>query len=231
MFSGPFQWPATCAHGARGTVVVIDVFRAFSVACYLFARGAEMIIPAGAIQDAWKFAGELPDAVLIGERSGKKLDGFHFGNSPSEIEGADFNGKTVIHTTHAGTQGIVNAINASEVLTGAFVNAGATCKYIRSKSVDRVTLVRMGLHATARTDEDDLCAEYLKALLLGERFDVAGIKEDLRASTCSNRFFDPDKPWSPEADFHKCLDTDRFDFVIRANGNEGRVAILEKIEI
>ena len=35
------------AKAARGLTVIIDVFRAFSVEAYLFAQGAEMIIPVG----------------------------------------------------------------------------------------------------------------------------------------------------------------------------------------
>lgn len=202
---------------ARGIVVVIDVFRAYSVACYAFVNGASGIIPVGEVEDALNLGKTIPDSVLIGERKGKKLSGFDYGNSPTEIKKVDFSGKTIIHTTHAGTQGLVNAKQASEILTGSFVNAIATSRYIRGKSPREVTLVRMGSEARVRTDEDDLCADYLRSLLKGEYFDIQTVKNRLRGSPCSNRFFDPEKPWSPPSDFELCLDIDRFDLVVRAD--------------
>jgi len=45
----------------------------------------------------------------MGERKGKKLPGFDYGNSPTEIQAIDFSGKTVIQTTSAGTRGFADA--------------------------------------------------------------------------------------------------------------------------
>ncbi|MDJ0831305.1 MAG: 2-phosphosulfolactate phosphatase [Desulfobacterales bacterium] len=204
------------AKKAEGVAVVIDVFRAFSVACYAFAGGAERIFPVGEIDAAFKLKAKLPDAVLVGERGGKKLEGFDLGNSPTEIQGADLTGKTLIHTTHAGTQGLVNVRHATMILTGAFVNARATACYIQSLAPKIITLVRMGLEARSRSDEDDLCAEYFTFLLGCGSFDDASVKPTLRASKFSERFFDPKQPWSPESDFDLCLMVDRFDFAIQA---------------
>lgn len=212
------------AQNAEGITVIIDVFRAFSVACYVFAKNASCIYPVGAVDQAWALKKKKPHAVMIGEREGKKLPGFDFGNSPTEIRDIDFKDKTVIQTTHAGTQGLVNAPHASEILTGAFVNARATAHYIKSKLPTCVTLVRMGFAARARSDEDDLCARYLESLLLESPFDTGSVEKTLRASLASVRFFDPDQPWSPEGDFYLCLDVDCFNFVIRAEtGEDGRL--------
>lgn len=217
------------AQNAEGITVIIDVFRAFSVACYLFAKNASCILPVGAIDQAWALKKKKPHAVMIGEREGKKLPGFDYGNSPTEIRDVDFSDKTVIHTTHAGTQGLVNAPRASEILTGAFVNARATVHYIKAKLPACVTLVRMGLAARSRSDEDDLCARYLESLLLGSPFDTGSVEMTLRASPSSIRFFDPDKPWSPVGDFHLCLDVDRFNFAVRAGTGEDGLLCLRPV--
>ena len=217
------------ASNARGITVIIDVFRAFSVACYLCNGNASKILCVGTVECALKLKRRIPDAILIGERGGKKLDGFDFGNSPTEIGTLDLTGKTVVHTTHAGTQGLVNANRASEILTGSFLNAAATARYIQSKAPPEVTLVRMGLEATRRTDEDDLCAAYLEAQLTGRAFDAMGIKEKLRHSPCSDRFFDSQKPWSPATDFDMCLDVDCFDFVLRAVPRDENAVHLQRI--
>ena len=208
------------ARTARGIVVIIDVFRAFSTACYAFARGVEKIYPVGDVADALALSREKRGAILVGERHGKKLEGFDFGNSPSEIFDVELQGKTIILTTHSGTQGLVNALRAEELLTGAFVNARATCDYIRSKLPDQVTLVKMGLGAEIASDEDNLCAEYLESLLLGREFDVSSIEPTLRKSSFAERFFDPAKPWNPPRDFELCLKTDIFDFFIKAHRDE-----------
>ena len=48
------------ARAARGLTVVIDVFRAFSVAVSAFARGAERIFPVAAIDDARALKAQFP---------------------------------------------------------------------------------------------------------------------------------------------------------------------------
>ena len=50
----------------------------------------------------------------MGEVHGRAPDSFDFGNSPFEISGVDFHGKTIIQRTSAGTQGIVAAANQAD---------------------------------------------------------------------------------------------------------------------
>lgn len=204
------------AKEAEGIAVIIDVFRAFSTACYCLHGNAKRIIPVGDIQETVFLKERLAHSVLIGERGGKKIDGFDFGNSPTELQYVDLRSKDVIQTTHAGTQGIVNAKKAGEVLTGAFVNAKATAHYIKSKDPAVVTLVRMGWQAETQSDEDNLCADYLESLLFEKDFDEQAIRPRLQASPCSARFFDPAKPWSPSSDFELCLRLNVFDFAVIA---------------
>ena len=135
------------AKEATGLTVIIDVFRAFSLDCYLFDNGAEMIIPVGDIEEAYRLKRENPEYVLIGERTEQMPEGFDFGNSPSHVLNHDFTGKTIVHTTSAGTQGMVNAMNADEVISGSFVNAGAIVEYIKHKNPQTVSLVGMGYGA------------------------------------------------------------------------------------
>ena len=118
------------AKQARGLTVIIDVFRAFSLECYLYDMGVKEIRPVGTIEEAFRRREDLTDTVLVGERYGKKCEGFDYGNSPSSIQVENVRDKIIIHTTSAGTQGIVNANGASEIITGSLVNAKAVAEYI-----------------------------------------------------------------------------------------------------
>jgi 2-phosphosulfolactate phosphatase len=219
------------ARKARGVAVVIDVFRAFSVTCYAYARGARRVIPVADLDVALSLKREYPQFLSIGERGGKKVDGFDFGNSPTEISQTDVRGKTIVHTTSAGTQGLTNASQADVVLTGSLVNAAAICTYIESLKPERVSIVRMGKAALERSAEDDLCAEVLRGRLSGEGYDVSGVREKLRSAPAAQKFFDPEATWAPEGDFDLCTDVDRFGFVLRLlNGGPGNF-YLEKINL
>jgi len=204
------------ARAARGVAVIIDVFRAFSVAPYVVAAGAARLLPVAEIEEAFALRTSFPGAVLVGERHARKLPGFDAGNSPAEMLAIDLRGKVVVHTTHAGTQGLIHAENAGEVLTGSFVNISAVCRHVLSRTPERVTLVRMGHEARARCDEDDLYAESLERMLRGGAAPVTqSVRERLRDSPAAQKFFDPRCDWAPEADFDLCTDVDRFDFVLQ----------------
>jgi 2-phosphosulfolactate phosphatase len=217
------------ARAARGVTVVIDVFRAFSVACYAFSGGVDRMIPIGEIEKALALKRANPGWLAFGERYGKQLEGFDFGNSPTHIVEADLRGKTIVHTTHAGTQGLTNAQGADVVLTGSLVNAGAICRYISSLAPALVTIVRMGTAGSARTDEDDVCAELLHARLTGRPYDVSTIRERLRRCPAARKFFDPGATWAPERDFELCTDVDRFDFVLHLTGRDQVHPYLESV--
>ena len=204
------------AKQADGLAVVIDVFRAFSMECYLYASGAEEVRPAGTVEETFAWREKDPDCILVGERHGKRIEGCDLGNSPSSIDPGMIRGKRVIHTTSAGTQGIVNAVHAGEILTGSFVNAKAVSAYIRQKAPERVSLACMGKEGIAPAEEDELCADYLKSLLTREGMpDIDQRLVNLRFQG-GRHFFDPDlREIFPEQDFWMCIARDRFGFVLR----------------
>ena len=219
------------AKAARGVTVVIDVFRAFSLEAYLFSEGVEKIIPIGSVDDARKLKNDNPEYILAGERHGKILEGFDTGNAPSLIHLLDLEGKTVVHTTSAGTQGIANAQNASEILGCGLVNARATAEYIRKSGAEAVSLVCMGLEALAPTEEDTLCARYIKSLLLDEQIDMKSEIESLKFTSGAKFFDKAQNDVFPERDFYMCTDLDKFSFVMRITDGDDGIRYKEKVDI
>ena len=216
------------AKQARGVVVIIDVFRAFSVACYAFDSGAIQYIAVGDAKSAFELQKRYSNSVLVGEREEKKIEGFDFGNSPTEILKVNLKGKTVIHTTTAGTNGLVNAKNASLLLTGSFVNADAIVKYIKTLKPEHVTLVAMGYRAETTAEEDVLCARLISERLKGQKPDFQKQLTDLKTGSGS-RFFNPKNiDFSPPTDFFLCTMIDRFDFVLRAERRyDGHISLIK----
>ena len=202
------------AEAARGLAIVIDVFRAFSLAPYAAAGGARLL-PVAEPATALDLRARHADWLLAGERFGRRLDGFDFGNSPYDITRADVANRTLVHTTHAGTQGLVRAVDADEVLTGSFVNAAAIVRYVRARAPARVSIVRMGHHARERCVEDDACAELLLARLTGAAHDETGLLARLPGTPAADKFRDPQATWAPYEDLALCMALDHFDFVLR----------------
>ena len=209
------------ARKAKGLTVIIDVFRAFSLECYLYAMGAKVVRPVETVADAFRLRDMIPHSLIAGERGGRKCEGFDFGNSPSLLDAVKINGKEVIHTTSAGTQGVANAVNASEIVTGSLVNAAAVAEYVKRCKIDEVSLVGMGKGGKEVAKEDELCAEYIKSLILGYplpdiRERIAGLRND-----GGSHFFDADNQEDfPMADFDLCADYNRFNFVLKVGRGE-----------
>lgn len=209
------------AKQAEGLTVIIDVFRAFSLECYLYDMGVKEIRPIGSVEDAFALHEELPRCVLIGERHGKKCDGFDFGNSPSTVLPEAVKEKTILHTTSAGTQGIVNATGASEIITGSLVNAKAVAEYIKKSQPDTVSLVCMGYAGVRPAAEDELCAEYIKSLVEGvELPDFEQRIADLQKHGGEHFFDEEQQEVYPKEDFFMCVKYDKFPFVIHVEKDE-----------
>ena len=209
------------ARQAKGFTVIIDVFRAFSLECYFYAAGAKLIRPVGSLDEAYLLKNQYPDCLLAGERKGRKCEGFDYGNSPCTIVGDEVRGKTIIHTTSSGTQGIVNAVGADTIITGSLVNAKAIAGYILMKQPAEVSLVCMGNGGVLPAVEDELCAEYIRSLLIGEEFE--NLEEEIRNLRYhgGEHFFTPEtQDVFPEQDFWLCTMFDRFDFVLKVEKDD-----------
>jgi 2-phosphosulfolactate phosphatase len=200
---------------ARGLAVVIDVFRAFTTAAYVMANGAERIIPVGTVEEAFELKRANQGVVLMGERGGKQVQGFDYGNSPHEVRDVDFTGVTVVQTTSAGTRGLMLAGNADEILPGSFVMADAIVEYIRKRSPRVVSLVAMGWGGAEQSPEDELLAEYIEMRLNGEKPGFKDMKEEIRRHPQGAKFFDETQEMFVEGDFYAALDINRFNFCLR----------------
>lgn len=221
------------AKQADGLTVIIDVFRAFSMECWLYALGAGEVRPVGSIEETFAWKEKDPGCILAGERQGKRIDGCDLGNSPSSIDPVAIRGKRIIHTTSAGTQGIVNAVHADEILTGSFVNAKAISAYILKKNPEKVSLVCMGKAGLEPAEEDELCAVYLQSLLTGNEMPDIGSRLQALAQGGGRHFFDPAQQGVyPEKDFRMCVDRNRFDFVLKVGKDpDGLVSRLIRPDI
>lgn len=206
---------------AEGLTVVIDVFRCFTFEAFALNSMAKHIYISDDIDKCLQLKRDNSDYIIAGERDGVTLQGFDLGNSPAElIMNFDVEDKTIIHSTSSGVRGIVNAKGASEILGGSFVTAKAIAKYILDKNPKKVSLVCMGWSCVRPTDEDTVCAEYIKSLLIGEEMDLSE-KLPTFKDGCGKHFFDnKDKKSFPMPDFFMCLMPNIFDFVLKAEYDE-----------
>ncbi len=202
------------ARRARGTVVIVDVFRAFTTAAVALAQGAARIIMVPEPEEAlWLRARGFGD-LCVGEVNGRRPKGFDFGNSPYEMTQASLTDKVIIQSTRAGTVGVAAAKHAETVYAGSFVVANATANAVRHDDPAHVTIVAMGYNALVRTDEDELCALYLRNLLEGRQPDPEAIRRLVLASGETAKFHDPDQPHFHPEDCEIALQIDAYDFAI-----------------
>jgi 2-phosphosulfolactate phosphatase len=209
------------ARRASGTVVIIDVFRAFTTAAVALARGATRIIMAGTVEEALALRKNGLGQICMGEVGGRRPPGFDFGNSPFELSQAELGGVTVIQRTGAGTQGIVAAKGAERLYAGALVTAKATARAVLAGPRQPITLVAMGNNTVVRTDEDELCAIHLRNLLEGRQGNAQAVRQVILAGGEIAHFGDPARPHMPAADLDLALDVDRYDFAIEVTVQRG----------
>lgn len=101
-------------------VVIVDIFRATTSICSAFYNGAKSVRTVASVQEAkiLKSQGYL----VAAERNVKKCDFADFGNSPFDFTTAKVKDKEIIFTTTNGTQAVEMALDADEIIIGAFSN-------------------------------------------------------------------------------------------------------------
>jgi 2-phosphosulfolactate phosphatase len=209
-------------HTAQGTVIVIDVLRAFSTAAYALSLGAREILLVGTVEEAQSLRPQIPNSKVMGEVNGIRPDGFDFGNSPTYLSQEDLSGVTMIQRTTAGTQGVIRSQNAEVLLASSLVVANATVQHVKKLGADQVTFVITGKDFGGG-DEDLACAEYMEALLKGEQPDPQPFIQRVLTSKDASQHFDPNKVGFPVSDLDYCTQIDKFDFAMPIERNDGRL--------
>lgn len=118
---------------SESLVVIIDIFRATSTIAAAMDNGAKKIVPVDNVEECIRLGKEIENSITAGERNGQVVEGLEYGNSPSAYPGDFVNGKTLVLTTTNGTRLLHKVKDAPEVLSGAFLNLGATANYIKSQ--------------------------------------------------------------------------------------------------
>ena len=112
-------------------VIIVDIFRATTSMCAAFNNGARSIRTVATVEEAihYKEKGHL----VAAERNVKKCDFADFGNSPFDFTHEKVADKEIIFTTTNGTRAIEMALDADEILIGAFSNITTLTNYCNSK--------------------------------------------------------------------------------------------------
>ena len=224
------------AEGARGTVVVIDVLRAFSCSALMFHFGVRDLALVKTPEEALAFRDRDPEYLVAGEVKGVKVEGFDVGNSPADIVSkgeAFFGRRRVAVRSSAGTQGVLAAaVTADEVMLGSYLTAAATVRHIRARrgAGDRVTIVAMGFEGIRPSVEDERCGDYLEHLL---REGEAGRPAYDHVSAVWACLHDPEiaaslrgeHAYRPKEDIVLALQRDLFDFAMVGRLEDGHVRV------
>ena len=212
--------------------VVVDVLRATSTIAQALAAGYERVYCCAEIEDALALRKELGDSALLGgERSAVRIDGFDVGASPREFlerpDGVD----TVIFSTTNGTRAILAAAGrCEEVLLGSLLNLGAVAAAVRERGAD-VVLLCAGFQGTFALD-DAYCAGRIVQQLEHERRDaakaveiVAGAFPDPHTAVLARTYGPP----GLKDDIKFCAQVDVLDVVPRFVQMRGRVAEIQRM--
>lgn len=210
---------------AEGAVVVIDVFRAFSVSAYALAGGAAACRLVREVEQARALADKLPGAIISAEVDGLPVDGIEISNSPTQISQADLAGRVLVQRSSAGTQAMVAAVRADQRFAASLVVAAATARAVAASGTSLVTLV------ASRPDhlEDVACARLLEAYLR-----VATPPHDLLAELLASERYRGLAAGalrgSPGTDYALALATDRFDFAMPVGEDEFGISLTARRE-
>jgi 2-phosphosulfolactate phosphatase len=116
------------AREQKAVAVVVDALRASATITCLLQQGAAEVLVVKEVGEAYACRREHPETLLVGERGGLKVEGFDFGNSPTEIQRAEVQGKRVAFTSTTGAQRLVDCLGATAIVVGTPINASAVAR-------------------------------------------------------------------------------------------------------
>ena len=213
-------------------VVMIDAIRASASICTAFMNDVELIIPVSDKEVAKDY--KKQGYIIAGERDGKTIKGFDYGNSPFNFTEENIKGEKLAFTTTNGTQ-VINLVKNGkqkniDLLVGSFVNISVLANYLNNQKKD-ILILCSGWKNTVNI-EDTLFAGRLTDLLMKkdkyEVLEAANLAYNLFLSS-GDSYYDfvmknsprlKEKSKELEKDFRYCLTEDTADVIPYLKENE-----------
>jgi len=181
--------------------VVIDVLRATTTISWALKNGADSIQVFADLDLLKTSALKWPSdkRLLLGERGGKKIDGFDLGNSPLSVTKETVLGKRLFMSTTNGTKSLKKVQHAKHLFAMGLPNRRAVAEKIISLKSQSVLILGSGWEGSYSL-EDSLAAGALASYLEQNcDFEINILNDELQAALSLWNFW--------KNDILKCLKT------------------------
>ena len=181
--------------------VVIDVLRATTTISWALKNGADSIQVFADLELLKESANKwhADERLLLGERGGKKIEGFDLGNSPLSVTNEVVSGKRLFMSTTNGTKSLQKVQNAKHLFAMGLPNRKAVAEKIMSLKSENVLILGSGWEGSYSL-EDSLAAGALASYLEQKcNFEINILNDELQAALALWDFW--------KKDILKCLKT------------------------
>ena len=118
------------ATNKKAVAVIVDTLRASTTLPTAMSKGIAEIFVAKEVDDT-RLSAKENNTLLMGERGCLMLDGFNFGNSPTELmKQTNLENQKVSFTSSTGSRRTVDAIGSEILIIGSPINAKAVAKLL-----------------------------------------------------------------------------------------------------
>ncbi len=159
--------------------IVIDVLRATTTISWALTNGADSIQVFADLSllkdqaDMW----ESEKKLMLGERGGKKIEGFDLGNSPLSVTKDLVAGKRLFMSTTNGTKSLQKVQNADFLYSMALTNRKAVADRVMTLNISEVLILGSGWEGSYSL-EDSLAAGALADYLINNYTSKINIVND-----------------------------------------------------
>jgi len=186
---------------SQDIAVVIDVLRATTTISWALKNGADAVLVFADLdllkESAIKW--QAKKRLMLGERGGKKIEGFDLGNSPLSVTKEGVNGKRLLMSTTNGTKSLQKVQHAKHLFAMGFPNRKAVAEKIISLRSENVLILGSGWEGSYSL-EDSLAAGALASYLEKNcDFEINIMNDELQAALALWDFW--------KNDILKCLKT------------------------
>lgn len=192
-----YHTPELVPHNAiPDCAIAVDVLRATTTITTALAAGAEAVQVFSDLDTLIATSEQWPSQhrIRIGERGGRKVDGFDLGNSPLDCTADRVHQARIFMSTTNGTRALTCIQAAPVVLAAAFLNRRAIVQYLLAHRPNTVWIVGSGWEGSFSL-EDTGCAGAIVAAVAeasNEALDDVAGNDEAVAAVALYRMFQDD---------------------------------------